>query len=78
MTVFDRAALRQVEANNRIRKHVNEIMNQQESLADAKVSARQQCVYEDTKKSTANLQLMVNSNRGRITYGLRIAGYFRV
>ena len=30
------------------------------------------------KKSTANLQLMVNSNRGRITYGLRIAGYFRV
>jgi len=31
-----------------------------------------------TKKSTANLQLMVNSNRGRITYGLRIAGYFRV
>ena len=37
----------------------------QESLADAKVSARQQCVYEDplSKKSTANLQLMVNSNR---------------
>ena len=30
------------------------------------------------KKSTANLQLMVNSNRGRITYGFRIAGYFRV
>jgi len=52
----------------------------QESLADAKVSARQQCVYEDplAKKSTANLQVMVNSNRGRITYGLRIVGYFRV
>jgi len=31
-----------------------------------------------SKKSTANLQFMVNSNRGRITYGLRIAGYFRV
>ena len=30
------------------------------------------------KKSTANLQLMVNSNRGRITYGLRIARYFRM
>ena len=30
------------------------------------------------KKSTANLQAMVNRNRGRITYGLRIAGYFRV
>ena len=30
------------------------------------------------KKSTANFQLMVNSNRGRITYGLRIARYFRV
>jgi len=29
-------------------------------------------------KSTANLQLMFNSNRGRITYGLRIAGYFRM
>jgi len=53
---------------------------QQESLADTKVTARQQCVHEDplSKKSTANLQFMVNSNRGRITYGLRIAGYFRV
>ena len=30
------------------------------------------------KKSTANFQLMVNSNRGSITYGLRIAIYFRV
>jgi len=30
------------------------------------------------KKSTANFQLMVNSNRGSITYGLRIARYFRV
>ena len=30
------------------------------------------------KKSTANFQLMVNSNRGRITYGLRIARYFPV
>jgi len=30
------------------------------------------------KKSTANFQLTVNSNRDSITYGLRIARYFRV
>ena len=30
------------------------------------------------KKSTANFQLTVNSSRSRITYGLRIARYFRV
>ena len=45
--------------------------DKQESLADAKVRPL-------AKKSAANLQLMVNNNHSRITYGLRIAGYFRV
>ena len=52
------------------------------AIADAKVSARQQCVYEGHSEEiyiySKFPRLMVNSNRGRITYGLRIAGYFRV
>jgi len=49
----------------------------QESLADAKVSARQQCVYEGpseeiySKSTICDFLLMVNTNRRRITYGLR-------
>jgi len=49
----------------------------QESLADAKVSARQQCVYEGhseeiySKSTICDFLLMVNTNRSGITYGLR-------
>jgi len=49
--------------------------NVQESLADAKVSARQQCVYTSeeiySKSMICDFLLVVNSNRGRVTYGLR-------
>jgi len=48
---------------------------EQESLADAKVSVRQQCVYKarakNSKSTICCFLLMVNSNRGRITYALR-------
>ena len=46
----------------------------QESLADAKVSARQQCVYEGALRRNLqeiNDMRFPNSNRGHITYGLR-------
>jgi len=50
----------------------------QENLADAKVSARQHCMYmkapseEIYSKSTiCDILLRANTNRGRITYGLR-------
>ena len=50
---------------------------EQESLADAKGGARQRCVYEGPSEeiysisSICDFLLMVSSNRGRITYGLR-------
>jgi len=48
-----------------------------ESLADAKVSLRQHCVYEGpskeiySKSTICDFLLMVNSNCGHITYRLR-------
>jgi len=47
--------------------------NRQESLADAKAIARQQAPSEEiySESTIRDFLLMVNTNRSRITYGLR-------
>jgi len=55
------------------------LTRKQACVADANLSARQQCVYElkvsseegYSKSTTCDFLLMVNSNRGRIIYRLR-------